>query len=70
MADVTSSVRVMIVDDDREHVGRTSVGAEEDEIVDFAVLDRDPALDLVLDHCFAVLWSLQPDHEGLTVGTV
>ncbi len=48
-ADHVGDAHVVIVDDDRQHVGRRAVRAEQHEIVDLAVLDRDPPLDLVLD---------------------
>ena len=63
-ADDVGDAHVVIVDHHREHVGRRAVGAEQHEIVELAVLDGDPALDLVLDRRLALARRLQPDHEG------
>ena len=45
-ADDVGDAHVVIVDHDRQHVGRRAVRAEQDEIVELAVLHGDPALDL------------------------
>src|SRR3546814_4686618 len=45
---------VVIVDDDAEHIGRRAVAPEQDEIVEFGILDGDVALHLVGDRHRAV----------------
>ena len=62
-ADDMRDPHVVIVDDDREHVGGRSVGAKQDEIIEFTVLDRHLSLDLVVDRGLAFLRRLQPDDE-------
>ena len=52
-ADDVGDAHVVVVDDDREHVGRRAVGAQEDEVVEVLVLEDDAALHLVLDHGLA-----------------
>ena len=64
-ADHVGDAHVVIVDDDREHVGRRSVRAEQDEIVELGILDGDPALDAVVDDGLALARRLQADDEGL-----
>ncbi len=64
-ADDVGDAHVEIVDHDRQHVRRRSVGAEQDEVVDLLVGDRDPPLDQVVDHRVALLRSLDADHIGL-----
>ena len=64
-ADHVSDPHVVIVDHHRKHVGRRSVRAEQDEIVDFGVLDGDAALDAVVDHRLALARRLEADHERL-----
>ena len=64
-ADHVGDAHVVIVDDHREHVGRRSVGAQQDEIVELGVLDRHPALDPVLDHRLAFARRLEADDERL-----
>ena len=64
-ADDVGDAHVVVVDHHREHVGRRAVGAEQDEIVELGVLDRDPALDLVVDHRLALARRLEADDEGL-----
>ena len=62
-ADDVGDAHVMVVDDHREHVGRGAVGAQQDEIVELGIGDRDAALDEVLDHRLAVARRLQADDE-------
>src|SRR5205085_12579017 len=50
-------------DDDREHVGRRAVGAQQDEIVVIFVLPYDAALHLILDDRFARQRRLEADHR-------
>src|SRR5262249_1282479 len=64
-ADHVSDPHVVIVDHDRKHIGWGAVRAEQDEIVDFAILDGNATLDAILDHRFALAGSFQPDNEGL-----
>ena len=59
-ADDMGDAHVVIVDHHGEHIGRAAVRAEQDEIVDLAILDRDPALDLVVDDRLALARRLQP----------
>ncbi len=54
---------VMIVDHDREHVGRGSVRAQQHEVVEILVLPDHAALDLVVDHGFSGLGRLETDHR-------
>ena len=64
-ADHVSDPHVVIVDHHRKHVGRRAVRAQQDEIVELGILDRDPALHLVLDHRFAFARRLEADDERL-----
>jgi hypothetical protein len=57
----------MVVDHDREHVGRRTVGAEQDEIVELGIGDADLALDEVVDDGLAFLGRLDADDEGLAL---
>src|SRR5690606_21090564 len=59
-----SYAHVVVVHHDRQHVGRCAVRAEQDEIVDLGVLDRDAALDAVFDHGLALARGLEADDEG------
>ena len=63
-ADDVGDAHVMVVDHHRQHVGRRAVGAQQDEIVELGVLDRDPALDQVVDHRLALARGLEADDEG------
>ena len=63
-ADDMGDAHVVIVDDDREHVGRRAVRAEQDQVVELAVAHRDPALDAIVDHRLALARRLEPDDEG------
>ena len=47
-ADDMGDAHVVIVDHDREIVGRRAVGAQDDQVVELLVGDRDLALDMVL----------------------
>ena len=58
---------VVIVDDDREHVGRIAVRTQQHEIVEILVGEDDLALHLVVDDGFALLARAQTDH-GLDAG--
>jgi hypothetical protein len=62
-ADHVGYAHVVVVDYDRQHVGRRAVGAQQDHVVELGVLDRDLALDGVLDHRLAVLRRPEPDHR-------
>ena len=53
-ADHMGDAHVVIVDDDREIVGRRAVGAQDDQIVELRIGDRDLALHVVADHRRAV----------------
>ena len=55
---------VVIVDHDREHIGRRAIRPQQDEIVEFRILDRDLPLDAVIDRGFTVLRRLQAHDEG------
>ena len=52
-ADDVGDGHVVVVDHDREHVGRRAVGAQQHEVVEVLVLPDDAALDLILDHGLA-----------------
>ena len=58
---------VVIVDDDREHVGRVAVRTQQHEIVQILVGEDDLALHLIVDDCFALLARAETDH-GLDAG--
>ena len=66
-ADDVGDAHVMIVDHDRQHVGRRAVRAQQDEIVDLGIGDGDPALDQVVDRGFAFARRLDADDVGLAV---
>src|SRR3546814_1949549 len=64
---------VVVVDDDSEHIGRRAVAPQQDEIVEFGILDGDLALDLVGDRYRAVLRRAQADdvrERGIAVAAV
>jgi hypothetical protein len=63
-ADDMGDAHVVIVDHDRQHVGRRAVGAQQDEIVELGVADRDAALDQIVDHRLAFARGLDPHDEG------
>ena len=54
---------VMIVDDDREHVGGRAIGAQQDEIVDLAVLNGHLALNEIGNRHGAVARRFQANDE-------
>jgi hypothetical protein len=54
---------VVIVDDDRQIVGRIVVRSQNYEIVEIAVLEYHLALDGILNDRFALLWSFEPDRR-------
>src|SRR5262249_18656139 len=66
-ADDVGHIHVVVVDDDREHVGRGLVGAEQYEVVEVLVLPDHAALDRILDDGLAFGRRFQPDH-GLDAG--
>ena len=59
---------VVIVDDDRQHVGRRAVGAQQNEIVEILVLEDDASLHGVLDDRLAVLGRLDAHDIGRAGG--
>ena len=64
---------VVIIDDHGEHIGWRAVGPQQDEIVDFRVLDRYRALDAVDNGGLAGRRCLEPDDErrvGRRIGGV
>ena len=63
--DHVGHAHVVVVDDDRQHVGGRSVGAEQDEVVELDVLHCNTPLDLILDDGLAFPRRLQADDEGL-----
>ena len=63
-ADDVSHAHVVIVDHDRQHIGRRPVRPEQHEVVQLGVLDGHLALDPIVDRGLAVLRCLQPDDEG------
>lgn len=58
-ADDMCDAHVVIVDDDGQHVGRRSIGTQQDHVVELGVLDRDLALHGVLDNRLAGLRRFQ-----------
>jgi hypothetical protein len=67
-ADDVGDAHVVVVDHDREHVGRIAVGAQQDEIVEGLVLPDHAALDLILDHGLAGQRRLEADRGLHTRG--
>ena len=59
--DDMGDAHVVIVNHDREHVGRVAVAAQKHEIVEVLVLPDHAALHLILDHGLAGLLRLQAD---------
>jgi len=59
--DDVGDAHIVVVDHDREHVGRGAVAAQQDEVVEVLVLPNHAALDLVLDHGLAGLRRLEAD---------
>ena len=64
-ADHVSDPHVVIVDHHRKHVGRRSVRAQQDEIVEFGILDGHAALNAVVDDRLTLARRLEADHERL-----
>ena len=62
-ADHMADSHVVVVDDDRQIVGRRAVGAQDDQIVEFAVRHRDFALHTVADRRRALLRCLEADRR-------
>ena len=62
-ADDMGDAHVVVVDHDRQHVGRRAVGAQQHEVVEVGILPDDAALHLVLDHGLAGQRRLQADHR-------
>ena len=62
-ADDVGDAHIVIIDDDGEIIGRVAIGSEDDEIVQFLVLEDDPAHHAILDHGLTVLWCLEPDRR-------
>ena len=69
-ADHMRDMHVVIVDDDGQHIGRRAVGAQQDHIVELAVLDRDFALHGILDDRLAGLRRLEADDRGNARGRI
>ena len=66
MLSATDDVRdahVVVVDDDCQHIGRRTVGAQQDHVVELGVVDFHLALDGVMHDRLAGLRRLQPDHR-------
>src|SRR6266568_7234124 len=63
-ADHMGDLHVMVVDDDREVVGRGAVRAQDDQIVEFLVVDADLAEHQVAYRRRALLRGLEADHRG------
>src|SRR6516225_3294087 len=59
-ADHMGDRHIVVVDHDGEIVSRAAVGPQNDQIVEFAIRDRDIALYVISDRCRALLWCLQP----------
>ena len=55
------NAHIVVVDDDREIVGRASVGPQDDQIIEFAMGDLDFALHMVADCGGALLRRFEPD---------
>ena len=58
---------VQVVHHHAEVVGRIAVGARNDQIVEFAVLEHHPAVHLVIDHDFAIERIAKP-HDRIDSG--
>ena len=65
--DDVGDAHVVVVDAHGEHVGWRAIGTEQDEVVNFAVLDLDPALHHVVDDGAALLRGSHADDEGRPV---
>ena len=66
-ADDVADAGIVVVDDDGQHVGRRAVGAQQDHVVELAVLDLNLALHGVGDYRLAGLRRFQAD-DGLDAG--
>ena len=62
-ADHVRHAHVVVIDDNRQIVGRRAVGAQQDQVVEFGVRDRDLALHEIADRRRAVLRRSEPDHR-------
>jgi len=51
-----------VVHDDRQVIGRASIGTPQNKIIQFFVLKRDRPFDHIMKHGFAALRGLQPHH--------
>ena len=63
-ADDVGDAHVVVVDHDRQHVGRVSVGTQEHEVVEVLVGERHLALHPVVDDGLAFLLGAQADDRG------
>src|SRR4029079_1560819 len=54
---------IMIIDHDREHVGRGAVRAQQDKVIEICVLPDHAALDLVFDHRLSRQRRFDADHR-------
>src|SRR6516162_3840061 len=63
-ADDMGDLHVVIVHHHRKIVGRRAVRPQDDKIVEFAIGDRDLALNVVAYRRRALLLSLEPDNRG------
>jgi hypothetical protein len=66
--DDVGDAHVVVVDHHRQHVGRRPVGAQQDEIVELGIGDRDAALDEVVDCRLALARGFQADDGGSAFG--
>ena len=63
-ADDMGDAHVVVVDHDREIVGRRAVAAQDDEVVEILVGEDDAALHPVLDHRLALARRLEADRPA------
>ncbi len=63
-ADDMGHAHVVIIDHDRQHIGRVAVGAQQHEIIELLVGEYDLALHLVVDDGLALLPGAQSDDGG------
>src|SRR5439155_18425356 len=62
-ADHVGDTHVVIVDHYRKHIGWGAVRPEQDEVVDFGVLDGDAALHFVIDDSLTLARRFKADNE-------
>ena len=65
--DCMGDAHIMVIDNDREHIGRSTVRPQHDQVVELGIANRNGPLNSVFDDCFAGLRCLEADN-GINAG--